>query len=132
MAEGSKSQPFHWRQGTHNVFCGRLARGDDPLGKLLDAAPRPASEARELAQTIAAESAPGIRLELIGLLNALSADTDGQASSRSSSSRRKQSATPRCSSLRGMVATRWGPHIGQERPVRCSRDAAVVPWFLAP
>ena len=65
-----------------------------------------ASEARERGQRMAAESASGIPLELIGLVAPLPPRTARPCRARSSSIRRTPSATPRSSSRTGRPARR--------------------------
>jgi glyoxylase-like metal-dependent hydrolase (beta-lactamase superfamily II) len=90
VVAGFSTHP-HWDHVLWHPRFGDVPRYATPAGAQV------ASEARERAQRMAAESASGIPLELIGLLTPLPAD-GGPCQARSSGIRRTQSATPRSSS----------------------------------
>jgi Zn-dependent hydrolases, including glyoxylases len=90
VVAGFSTHP-HWDHLLWHPRFGDVPRYATPAGA--DAA----GEARERAQKMAAESASGIPLELIGLVTPLPADGD-PCRARSSSIRRTPSATPRSSS----------------------------------
>jgi glyoxylase-like metal-dependent hydrolase (beta-lactamase superfamily II) len=87
VVAGFSTHP-HWDHLLWHSRFGEVPRYATPAGA------QAASEARERAQRMAAESASGIPLELIGLVTPLPA-VGGPCRARSSSIRRTPSATPR-------------------------------------
>jgi len=90
VVAGFSTHP-HWDHLLWHARFGDVPRYATPAGA------QAASEARERAQRMAAESASGIPLELIGLLRRCPRTGD-PCRARSSSIRRTPSATPRSSS----------------------------------
>ncbi len=103
VVAGFSTHP-HWDHLLWHPRFGDVPRYATPAGA------HAASEARERAQRMAAESASGIPLELIGLLTPLPADPCRARSSSMSSIRRTPSATPRSSS----------PTVASCSPATCS------------